>query len=118
MVDIQEKFKKLAKRKELEKQAELRRQQKREAHARLIESFMNIEQMRNLAVAKQKYGIDESHILSFTSSFYQKQIEKLGYKAVETLKDEANRYLMILKDEYCGIYPNISWFRFVMNHTR
>ena len=115
MVDIQEKFKKIAERKEREKQAELRRQQKREAYARLVESFMNIEQIRNWAVLRERSGFDETNILNFTGSFYQKQIEKLGYRAVEKLKNEANWCLQKLK-ETGQIYEKISWSRFALHN--
>jgi len=120
MVDIQEKFRKIAEIKECEKQAELRRQQKRqqkrEAYARLVESFMNIEQIRRWAVGMQADGrIDESHILNFIDSFYQKQVEKLGSNAVENLKKEAVWCLQKLKTTG-EIYENISWFKFALDN--
>ena len=103
MIDINEKFRRMAERKQQAAVAEKRKLARQMADARLIESFMNIHQIERTGLCQD-----------FVESFYAKKRQELGDSVVDELKCKAAEYINILKSSG-DIYMKISWFRFVLD---
>lgn len=103
MPDINKKFERLIEDKKRKEEIRSRKQKQQEQYARLVESFMNIHQIKNTGLCND-----------FVESYYAKKRQELGDRAVDVLKRTAAEYVNILKSNG-DIYTRISWFRFALS---
>lgn len=103
MIDINEKFRRMAERKQQAAVAEKRKLARQMADARLVESFMNIHQLKKTRLCAD-----------FVAQYYENKTQELGEEKVKSLKSAAAEYIRALQSSG-QIYEHISWFRFVLD---